>query len=128
MTADHCPRLRAALSGRLARLGLVEAECRRFGGEGDGHGAMFAGSVAFYRGNGLTIAVASSAGGGVSCFVGGDGADLDTWHEWPSLWTLPGIGEDIAKEDASAGAEPFARGFDAMIDGVAAALTRLLGP
>lgn len=129
VTADYCSYLRTQLSERLSALGLNEECCHQFGLDWQGHGAMFAGSVLYFRGQDRLVAVAYSPGAGASCLVGEAEADLSTYREWPSLWDLVGMTGRVDDKDVeSVGAylADFPQGADEMFGLIVETLGQLL--
>ena len=128
MATDYCDYLRSHLTEKLLKLGLVEDGCHQFGQDWEGHGAMFAGSVIYFRGHGRLVAIDYSFGDGTGCFVGSDDASPSTYKEWPSLWPLVGMTDDLDDNDAeSVGAyfDRFPEHPDAMLTFVAENLGQL---
>lgn len=131
MDTDYCSYLRAHLSHKLARLAMEEVECRRFGVDDGGHGAMFARSVIFYQGHGLLVAVSYSPGDSVSCFVGPEGANPQDYEEWPSLQGLVEMEVPFPDDPAdphgiTAYIDQFPEDPDGMLDFVATKVAGLL--
>ena len=128
MATDYCSYLRSHLTEKLSKLGLTEEGCYQFGQDWQGHGAMFAGSVIYFRGHGRIVAVPFSVGDGASCFVGAAEATLSTYREWPSLWDLVGMTADLDDNDIEsldAYLGQFPEGPDAMLAFVAEKLGQL---
>lgn len=128
MATDYCSYLRSHLTEKLLKLGLVEEGCRQFGQGFEGHGAMFAGSVIYFRGHGRLVAIDYSYGDGTSCFVGSDDLSPSTYKEWPSLWALLGMTGDLDDSDidsVDAYLDQFPQEPDAMLDFVAEKLGQL---
>jgi hypothetical protein len=122
--------LRSHLTEKLQKLGLAEDECHLFGQGFEGDGAMFAGSVIYYRGHGRIVAIDYSHGDGTGCFIGSDDASPLTYKEWPSLWVLLGMASDNDDDDdlgsVDAYLDQFPKGPDAMLAFVAEKLGQLL--
>jgi hypothetical protein len=131
LSTDFCPYLRGRLGEKLSRLGLEETGCDRFGEDYRGHGAIYAGSVIFYRGHGLLIAIPCSTGDGVGCHVGSDGDDARNYENWPSLWSVLGMDSAFvegtpSEEAVAAYVDQFPHDLDGMADFVADKLAELL--
>jgi len=131
MASDYSSYLRSHLSAKLSKIGLVEDGCHQFGQDLDGHGAMYSGSVIYFRGHGRQTAIAYSVGDGVTCFVGGDDLDQSTYQEWPSLWDLAGMTRVLDGHDPDsvvAYLDQFPQEPDAMLALVTDKLCELLAP
>ncbi len=128
MATDFCDYLRSHLTEKLLKLGLVEDGCQQFGQDWKGHGAMFAGSVIYFRGQGRFVAIDYSTGDGTGCFVGSSDNAPSTYKTWPSLWTLVGMTDQLDDNDLeSVGAylDQFPDDPDAMLAFVAENLSQL---
>lgn len=144
MATDHCSYLRSRVTEKLSKLGLREERCDQFGDDVPGHGAMYAGSVVYFRGHGRLVAIIYSDGNGPSCFIGSDKANVDgasclisdnallSDHEdWSSLWDLVGMTNDFDGDNMdSIGAylDQFPARRDAMLDLIAEKVGQLLSP
>ena len=127
---DYCADIGNSIGEKLAQLGLVEVECRRFRQAERGHGAMFADTVAYYAGHGHLVALSWSVGNGHGCRLGRESDDRSQYEEWPTLWSVLGMDAHLDPADPLAGWDDYSKQFpeqdDAWPNFIVEKLTTLL--
>jgi hypothetical protein len=86
--------LRSLIATELRAVGLEQAEWRRYG---HGRGKE---EVLFFKGRGHLVAVPYSLENGVTCYMGREDADPDTYPKWSTLWHILRMdGYDLSDPD-----------------------------